>query len=218
MKTILALLCALPLAAQSPQSLSLKSQNWKLYTSPYATGGKGQLPLTASGGVLAFNFPDSSSGTWANYFYTTHVPKVLSGTLSITIRVETSGPTVFDPHSDGEVCDPMAPPAVHPFFWANGFSLFVPPYNDRWWANSVQYVLAPGTVTMLIPLTPDNWLNVNGSTPGGGGSATVEAFNAALANPSAVGVTLGGNCSFGHGVAVSGGTASFTLIDYSILP
>jgi hypothetical protein len=47
-------------------------------------------------------------------------------------------------------------------------------------------------------------------------ATALAGFQDALGNLGRVGMTFGGGCFFGHGVNVSGGTARFALISYTI--
>jgi hypothetical protein len=76
-------------------------------------------------------------------------------------------------------------------------------------------VLAAGTATIRVPLTADAWSSVNGML--GNADSTVKfAFDRALLNVSRLGLTFGGGCSFGHGINVRGGAATFALTGYAI--
>ena len=66
-----------------------------------------------------------------------------------------------------------------------------------------------------MPLTPDAWSSVNGKYGNANPQVQYE-FEKALLNVSRLGVTFGGGCSFGHGINISGGTATFLLTDYRI--
>jgi hypothetical protein len=68
---------------------------------------------------------------------------------------------------------------------------------------------------MTVPLTPDQWSSVYGK-PGNLNATTLAGFHDALTNLGHVGMTFGGGCFAGHGVNVSGGSARFALISYSI--
>ena len=59
------------------------------------------------------------------------------------------------------------------------------------------------------------WSSVNGKF-GNADPETKFAFDKALLNVSRFGVTFGGGCSFGHGVNIRGGTATFAMTDTSI--
>jgi hypothetical protein len=104
------------------------------------------------------------------------------------------------------------PSSVRPFIWANdnGNGDY-----DRWWSNPRSFTLAAGAATITVPLTPDAWSSVNGKVGNADGPTTF-AFDKALLNVSRLGLTFGGGCSFGHGVNVSGGAATFAVTEYAI--
>ena len=70
----------------------------------------------------------------------------------------------------------------------------------RWWSNRVSYELGSETGTdiiMTVPMTPDQWSNINGKL----GNQDAEAsagFEDALLNVGRVGMTFGGGCLFGQ--------------------
>lgn len=76
--------------------------------------------------------------------------------------------------------------------------------NGRFWAKS-RVVLNHGTHLLYAKMDRKNFINVYGKTP------TDSAWKSMLNNPGRVGVTFGGGCFYGHGVNVSGGTATFQL-------
>jgi hypothetical protein len=79
----------------------------------------------------------------------------------------------------------------------------------------VAYELAAGSADLTAPLTPDQWTSVFGKK-GDYSSPAEVGFAQALQNLANVGFVFGGGCYYGHGVNVSGGTARFTLKEYSI--
>ena len=188
--------------SSTPLTLSLQSSAWQTISEPQP------FPLANDGGALAFNFPASGS---INYLFTASPLKVVRGTLSVAIRVTTSGPVVFN-SLDPQSASCTIPSSVRPFIWANdnGNGDY-----DRWWSNPRAYTLAAGTATITVPLTAEAWSSVNGRN-GNADAPTRFAFDTALLNVSRFGVTFGGGCSFGHGINVSGGAASFAITEYTI--
>ncbi len=88
----------------------------------------------------------------------------------------------------------------------------LPDPNGRWWAGASVYNLGSQdntTITFVVPLTPDQWSNVYGQRD-------PQAFYAALANIGWIGVTCGGQYFWGHGVALSGGSAKYILVDFQV--
>ena len=182
--------------------IPLQSSAWETISDPQP------FTLANDGPALTFEFPSSGS---INYLFTAVSIPNLHGTISVTIRVTTSGPVVFNS------LDPQAgactiPPSVRPLIWANnnGNGDF-----DRWWSNPRSITLAAGTNTLNVPLTAESWSSVNGKFANADGPTTF-AFGRALLNVSRLGLTFGGGCSFGHGINVRNGTATFAITEYSV--
>jgi hypothetical protein len=146
-----------------------------------------------------------------HYLFTPSALTAIHGTLALSFTISTSGPVTFkslDPQSSS--C--AIPPSVRPFLWANnnGNGNY-----DRWWSNPRAVTLAPGAGSVSVPLKPENWSSVNGRI-GNADSDTRFAFERALLNVTRLGMTFGGGCSFGHGIGIEGGTASFFLTEFVI--
>jgi hypothetical protein len=184
----------------TPATITLQSSAWETIADPQP------FPISNNGAALTFEFPTAGS---IHYLYTASPIRAVHGTLSVTVRVTTSGPVVFN-SLDQSSCG--IAPSVRPFLWANGNG------NgdyDRWWSNPRGFNLADGSATISVPLKPENWSSVNGHY--GNLDAQVQfQFDKALLNVSRFGVTFGGGCSFGHGINIRGGTATFSLTDYRI--
>jgi hypothetical protein len=206
----LAVLAAIALAACSspsapsptPATISLQSSAWETIGEPQP------FPLANDGGALAFQFPADGS---INYLFTASPLRIAHGTLSVSVRVTTTGAVVFnslDPQSS--TC--TIPSSVRPLIWANdnGNGAY-----DRWWSNPRSFTLAAGSATIAVPLTADAWSSVNGRF-GNADPETKFAFDKALLNVTRFGLTFGGGCSFGHGINIRGGTATFAVTEYAI--
>ena len=150
-----------------------------------------------------------------SYLYTSHVPKAISGTLVVSLKVETTGTPTFNGIEFNTGC-PYNLPTVRPLIWAHNNSRRD---GDRWWAREVYYILASGTVTMNIPIVPSNWSGVNGQMANQDGK-TLLNWNRAINNVSSLGVTFGAGCSYSHGIFITptGTTARFTLLNYDVVP
>ena len=184
----------------TPMTVPLDSALWFSISEP------NPYPVANNGSALTFNFPSSGS---IHYLYTASPRQIVRGTLSVTFQIATTGPVVFN-SLDTTACG--VAPSVRPFFWANGAGNGD---NDRWWSNPRAFTLAPGSTTITVPLEPEAWSNVSGRY-GNADHAIQYAFEKALTNVTRFGLTFGGGCSFGHGINISGGTATFTLSDYSV--
>jgi len=196
--------CSSPTAPSSPtpSTLSLQSSAWETIAEPQP------FTLITIFGGLTFQFPSNGS---IHYLYTASPLTAIRGTLTVTLRVDTLGTVVFN-SLDPQTSTCTIPASVRPFIWANsnGNGDY-----DRWWSNARSFTLAAGTATMTVPLTADAWSSVNGKI-GNADAPTKFAFDKALLNVSRLGLTFGGGCSFGHGVNVSGGAATFAVTEYAI--
>jgi hypothetical protein len=184
----------------TPASVTLQSSAWATISDPQP------YALANDGSALVFEFPAAGS---MNYLYTPSPLSTIRGTLSVTVRVTTTGPVIFQSLDQGS-CG--LPSSVRPFIWANDNG------NgdlDRWWSNPYGFNLAAGTATIAVPLSPESWSSVNGQF-GNASSFTRFGFEKALLNVTRLGLTFGGGCSFGHGIKVSGGTATFAVTEYGI--
>jgi hypothetical protein len=186
----------------TPVTLSLQTSAWQTISDPQP------FPLANDGAALTFEFPASGS---INYLFTASPLKIVRGTLSVAVRVTTTGPVVFN-SLDPQTSACTIPSSVRPFIWANnnGNGDY-----DRWWSNPQSITLAAGAATITVPLTPDAWSSVNGK-PGNADGPTTFAFDKALLNVSRLGLTFGGGCSFGHGIYVRNGAAAFAITEYAI--
>jgi hypothetical protein len=186
----------------TPLTLSLQTSAWETISDPQP------YPLSNQGSALALDFPTAGS---MHYLFTASPLTSVQGTLVVSFTITASGPVVFNS------LDPLSsqctlPISVRPFFWANGNG--EGPY-DRWWSNPRAFTLAAGSGTLTVPLKPENWSSVNGRF----GNADIDTkfqFERALLNVTRLGLTFGGGCSFGHGINIRGGSASFALTGYRI--
>ncbi|HLW97921.1 MAG TPA: hypothetical protein VKR82_04695 [Candidatus Acidoferrales bacterium] len=188
---------------REPNVISLDPQDWYIFYS----AGLAPHPSPDSEGAWSFQFPSSETGGHVNYVQTPFNATTTPQSLTITFKVESDAPqyVVLDPGDH--------PPATfHLFFEQRNDDLKDP--NGRWWADSSPVIYYLGsqdgqTLTFVAPLTPDIWGNVVGEKD-------PQAFSVALANIGWIGVTFGGQFFAGHGVALSGGSAKFILVNFSV--
>jgi len=169
----------------------------------------------ATSGLPIFAFPQASTPAWLDYLIAIQQEAVsISGTLTMTVEVTVVGDPIFNWQSESDNTCYWAPATVRPFFEGTHNTNT----TGRWWAIPPNdYVLAPGSMVITVPLTPANWSDVNGQN-GASSSQTIAGFADSLNNLSMIGMTFGGGCFYGHGVNVSGGTAEFRVLDYRIIP
>ena len=207
-------LLALAALSSMAQPVSLSPRSWSLIQD----GSPAMVPYT-DGAALALNFPqyDGITKHSINYYTSaTRFSKTTSAVMTMDIQVIADVSTLFTAVFDStNICTPENP-AVRLFFakknWIRGGDY------ARWWANPINpaymgsYVLANGLVTLSVPFDPAQWTSVMGVR----GSDNVAEFTKAIANINEVGVTFGGGCFFGHGVAVTNGTATFKVTRFEV--
>jgi len=186
---------------QEANIVSLDTQDWYIYYS----AGMAPNPTADGEGVWSFGFPSSETGGHVNYVQTPFNATTTPHNVTITFRVESDAPQyiVIDPTD-------IPPATVHLFFEQQGDDLVNP--NGRWWAQPSNYDLGSqdnATITFTVPLTFDQWSNVDGQQD-------PQAFSAALGNIGWIGLTYGGQYFWGHGVALGGGSAKFILINFQV--
>ena len=190
-------------------SLVLTASDWGTFQDGGAPSGVVTLTNLANG-ALAFNFP--APPNHMDYLYSDQtVGSLASDTeLTMTFDVVTSGNPQFVFDFNGQNNGPT--PASVRFIMGPEVINGNDPYS-RWWSNPVAAVLGPGEQTITAPLNPADWSDVNGqfanSSP-----AAFAAWMAVVADPVTLGMTFGGGYFFGHGVAVTGGTAQFQVLSY----
>lgn len=195
-----------------PHVYSVLASDWALSS----TNHPWPLAQIPTGG-LSFVFPDHADINNASFGpefvgYLNTASGALTGAsfITMTLRVvATSGTPVF--MYDSQKINTCPRPAhARPYFEiANDASNF-----GRWWSNPVAFELAPGTITVTVPLTPDKWSDVNGLF-GNSSARVTQGFVGALQKANLIGMTFGGGCFFGHGVDVKDGAARFEVLSFS---
>ena len=207
------------LPQRSLHSIMLHPSQWYLQYS----AGVPDHPI-ADGAGWSFNFPvydqlpmncnkDRSCGH-INHITTPVNAAITATVLTMTFRVETTGAPFFQyALNPNNTC--TNPAAVRLFIQRQGDTLEVDHEFYRWWSKAAAKLTA-GTVTLTVPLMPDQWLSVLGKA-GDVDQIATAAFRAALQNVGNIGMTFGGGCFAGHGVNSSGGTARFSLMRYRLI-
>lgn len=177
--------------------------------------------FTAQGGGLAFNFPVDtlpvgSRSAHVDYLTSNQAlpPLTSASVLMVDGSVTTTGAPVFDyAFEASNTC--VFPAHARLILLVKNWQ--TAGEYGRWWSNPTSFQLAAGPFGLTVPLNPDlnQWSDVYGHHIADSPEARA-GFLAALKNAAALGVTFGGGCFFGHGVAVTGGTAQFTLTGYSV--
>ena len=142
--------------------------------------------------------------------YLTRPVDNVSGSISMSYTITTTGAPVFDYRTNpNNTCGPGFPGTVRLFIQRQGddMSAVGPMAQYRYWSADGVATLAPGSTTLTATLEPSRWTDVSGKS----GAELPAAFADALRYAGRVGVTFGGGCFAGHGVFVTGGTATFTI-------
>lgn len=161
---------------------------------PVTSGWTFVYSANISGDASAFTFPKVDG---IHYIITKAVGIAMGKTITMRFNIGGAGTL--------KVADPTdRPPAtLRLFIWGQTI-------NDRWWGNP-KIDLTDGDLTLSIKIDPTVWTGVGGNPP------VVQApFETVVANPYAMGWTLGGQSFAGHGVYCPEGTKTFRLLEYSI--
>jgi len=211
MKTLVLVFLFAAVSLKAQAVLPLDPASWTLSTN----SSKSAKVYTCGSASLCFDFPAQKSKT-VNYLYTV-APQSFgtAGNLSASIQVVTTGAPVFN--YVFEPANTCVYPAHFRLYFEADSSAWTNSAGDtfRWWSNPIAYELAGGSATLTVPLTGDQWSTVYGRF-GNSDADAAAGFQASLLHTGLAGGTFGGGCFFGHGVNVSGGTAQFQLLSYSI--
>lgn len=186
---------------EQPNVVSLNPKDWYVLYS----AGVFPHPIADPLGEWSIDIPSSQSNGHLNYVETPFNATVPVHSISVVFEVESTSPqyVVVDPTDH-------LPATCRLMIEQKNDDMSDP--NGRWWANASVYNLGSQdgqVLTFNVPLTSSVWTNVNGQQ-------NDAAFGAVLSNIGWVGVTFGGQYFAGHGVAMSGGSAKYILLDYSV--
>lgn len=187
----------------APDVVSLNPQDWNIIYSD----GTPPHPVSDPQGAWAIQLP--ATGTvGGNPAHLGYVESPFTATTTphaatVVFQVDATA-------AQYQLLGDTLPPTCHVFFEQKNDDMVNP--NGRWWATASMYNLPSQNgqvVVFTIPLTPDQWTNVNGQHDDA-------AFSAALANVGWFGFTFGGQDFAGHGVAVAAGASKFVLINFVV--
>jgi hypothetical protein len=204
--------CASPASPQRNADLERRAPDatnrWELNYSTRTT-------LSAnSAGQPAITFPAAAGS--ANMLTKPWTGSEPGMTLLVTVEVQTTGTPVFQ-LAQGPEPTCRTPPSTRPYLEAVGWTSMPPGYSSmRWWSRQGLIPLgAAGVFSIEIPLTPDRWSGVSGQFATQDASS-VSWFNQIVTGrvASRAGLVFGGGCSYGHGLYVSGGSATLTVTQF----
>jgi hypothetical protein len=196
---------------------SLATSNWQFQFScasasdtVQCTPGPQAVRLVSDpGGPWSFSFPTYPAH--ANYLVTPGVSLAGHRSLSMTFILMLNAPAWFWRFDANNVCNIGSPPFVHLYFQRNGDDLRGTPGATeyyRWWSRAYIDFNSSGRFVLTAPLSQGNWVDVLGHD----NATNVPMFLSAEQDATYIGMTFGGGCFDGHGVAVTNGSAIFTLI------
>lgn len=225
MTIVLALLAVFALVAAPIQRLSMNVASW--HVTGWSATPSGAVPITESpyptlnpATGIYFTFPEGTDRS-INYMLQYRTKPISGSALSFTYQIVSTGTPTFNwyfPQLDpGNTCT-ATPAQVRFFFDRQDWYVAPAPETYRWWSKPIAAELQNNsTVTLTVPLTPDQWQSVYGKM-GNFDAGTLADFQSSLKKPLEIGLSFGGGCFFGHGVSTLNGSAKFILSDYSIIP
>jgi len=138
------------------------------------------------------NCSEDRSCGHVNYITTPVNAAITAAALTMTFRIETTGAPIFQyALNRNNTCS--NPAAVRLFIQRHGDTLKADHEFHRWWSKAAAK-LTGGTVTLTVPLTPDQWLSVLGKA-GDLNKTASAAFRGALQKVGNIGMTFGGGVS-----------------------
>lgn len=187
------------------------STAWKVYD--YNSSGHSITPTSAT-----TTGADNASFNFQQNIYTAQLVTTAKGLIgnltgdTVNANVAVSGVTGTFVDQNGGGCTPDNQ-TVRLFFTTKnpGFN-----YTDYWWSNPTSVTLTPtssGTLTVSLA-DPSQWSDWNGQK-GDSSAPVTQAFDAAVANVQAIGLSFGGGCFFENGVTTSNGSGTFALTGFS---
>lgn len=187
-------------APENP-TLSLDASKWEFFYTEHTSGPD------QAGPALTFEFP-AEDGV---HMLLTRFGGSLAGKSFITVvaRIDAAPGTVFEGR-DKCIGDAHA----HVMAQKDGDDLTA--QYGRWWSGRIP--LVNGTVTLVLPLTPDKWSSVFGKLGDyrDKDEDVLPAFNDAFAHVGNIGITFGSCGNFAKGAWTNAGHARFTLEKFEV--
>lgn len=182
--------------------VSMNPSSWIFQYSP----GMPANANPAAGGGWQFDFP-SSDGVHM-------IVHPVSGRATTHFRIrgeiQGSGTPFFEWRTNpNNTCDSPS----HARFYAHqrGADFTADNPYGRWWPTQ-GIKLQLGGFELQVPITPALWSSVFGAK----GDTNTAGFQGAMNDLQMVGLTIGGGCFYGHGVYVTGGTATFIVREFEV--
>jgi len=201
-----------PTSGAPPITVMLQLPAGSGWTQQYGGGFK----LNVTGQTFNFAFPTNvnppltQTGTnHVNYIVKSVAPLTTAKSITFGFTVaQTANAAYYYKFEPTNTCP--TPGSVTPYFQQVADNGQEDTY--RFWANSYKTPIVPGTHNVTVLFDPTKW----GSVFGHVASTVLAGWQAALANPQAIGMTFGGGCFDGHGLALSAGSSTFTLNSFTV--
>jgi len=180
-------------------TLSMDPAAWTFRYSP----GVLEHPTLANGGGWQFDFPAQDGVHYLTTPLTVNL--LIRQAIKVTTQIIGSDP-VFMWHPDSCFGSPAK---ARIMVERQGDDLRSS--SGRWWAD-IPITLEVGEMTVIAPIKPEHWSNVNGVF----GTEDLVGFTDAMEHSGFIGLTYGGGCFFGHGAWLSSGTARMIIKSFSL--
>lgn len=199
MRIVVALLLLLTACSDDTQAPVTAPVNpWVFQYSPGMTA-----PSLYGGTGFRFTFPATDG---VHYLVKPQVGS-LSHSISVSYAIDVSPDAVFDYRTNpNNTCGPGFPGHTMPYFHKANDPQMTDEFG-RWFAWGYKKDLIGGSFGIdAVFSDPAKWISVYGKN----GADYPVQFQAALGSIAEVGMVFGGGCFAGHGVFVTGGTATMT--------
>jgi hypothetical protein len=187
--------------------LPIPTSGWAITQSSLVPEGQ-MVPL----GSPSFAFPQcaSASTCWISYVELAYTTPLAGSALRLDYEIVATPGTVFLNDSPGNTCTPNTPTLSLLIHHGPDTGL-APGQDQNRWFSLPRAVLAVGSNSLVVPLQENSW-----QTDYNDGNAA--GWSAAIANPSSIGIGLGGGCFVAHGVATPNGVAQLNVLGYQVVP
>lgn len=151
-----------------------------------------------------------SDCTCVGYVQTQAPAPLVGKSITLTVQITAAAGTVFDDRTDAGKTVPGMP-AMRLLLERKGDTLdgSAAMAQYRLWAGAYPVYLAPGTFTVTVPLDWQDWTGVFGGQD-------AQSFADMLSNIQWIGLSFGGDGSFGHGAFIDSGTATVTVTGFTV--
>jgi hypothetical protein len=214
-----------PPKATAGTLISMAPMAWQIRYSP----GMPLQPTAYTGGGWQFDFPTNTETPspcpaaatqppdfnvspchHVDYVTIPYTAPITAKSLTVTFDIVAQSPVYDYRTAANNTC--TTPASVRLLLEHSGDAALTNPVY-RWWSTTDHQLQTAGTsLSLTIPLTADQWTDVDGQA----GTANTAAFADTLANIGDIGMTFGGGCFYGHGVYLDSGNAAFFVRNFTL--